>query len=121
MAEPLEKFAAESKLFDMNCTEQLAEGEIIASVPVVSFLPSMSGADALVLGAPVVNTVDVEYPDGGVAPAGKALQLRIGGGSVAAGEVFREYVVLATIQTTHGNTLIARGALRVVPLMEGLQ
>lgn len=116
MAEPLEKFAAESKLFDMNCTAQLAVDEVIVGAPALSFAPALTGPEALVLGAAVINGMAVEYPDGEVAPVGKAMQFRVSGGSVPEGAGYRDYSVIATFMTSAGNTLVARGALRVVAI-----
>lgn len=118
----LEKFPAESLLFDLNCTEDLADGETITTSPTpiaMSHLPTLTGADALTFGTPAVNASTTTYPDGTTAPAGKAIQVRIAGGSVPTGEAARLYTVLATFISSSGNVIVARGKLAVRDPVQG--
>jgi len=112
----LEKFPGESALFDIDCTDLLAAGETITGAPVMSQLPAgLTGSDALTFGAAQVNTQAVTYPDGRVAAIGKALQVRISGGTAKNAVDSRHYSVIATLTTTAGNTLVARAILSVMP------
>lgn len=116
MTQPLEKYPAESALFDLNCSDSLGVGETITGTPAMSFLPGLTGGDAITFGTPVINGAEATYPDGTTAAIGKAIQVRIIGGTVPDGDERRAYTVLATFTTNQGNTLIARGRLDLVPL-----
>lgn len=113
MTTTLEKFPAEAVLFDLRCKRYLADSETISGTPAMSFLPALTGGDAITFGVPVVNTSAITYDDG-TDPAGTVIQVRISGGSIPADADRRSYAVLATFTTNQGNTLIARGLLDVV-------
>lgn len=112
----LEKYPGESTVFDLDCSEILAAGETITGTPAMSFLPALSGGDALVFGAPLVNAAAVTYPDGRVVAVGKVIQVRISGGTAATDQVKRKYAVAATFSTSSGNTLTAKALLDVLSL-----
>jgi len=114
MSITLEKFADESILFDLDCTDNLAPDETIDGTPVMAFYPALTGADALVFGAPVVNTVVIRYADGKVGKVGGVIQVRISGGTAANATTPRLYSVLATFTTSTGNTLVARMKLSIL-------
>jgi hypothetical protein len=115
MAIPLQKLAAESILFYKDCTPNLAAGEVITGTPVMSFLPALTGMDALTIGAPVVNTTATTYPDGLIGSIGCVIQARISGGSTETALNGRTYTVIASFATSFGNTLMARMLLTVIP------
>lgn len=112
----LEKFPAESALFDLDCTELLDDGETITGTPTMSFLPALGGGDALTFGTPAVNAAPVTYNDGRVAAIGKVVQVRISGGTSEATQRQRYYSVAATFTTTAGNTLVAKALLAVLTM-----
>lgn len=110
----LEKFASESILFDFDCTDNLALGETISSISTVAFYPTLTGGDALTFGTPVINAAEVLYPDGKVGKISGVIQVRISGGTSLSTTVPRLYSVLATFNTSTGNTLVARMKLSLV-------
>jgi hypothetical protein len=116
MTTELQKFAAESILFDLDCTDNLAAGETVIGTPVMSYLPvGLSGADALTFGTATVNGVATSYPDGRTGKVGGVVQVRISGGTPETVTSARSYTVLATYTSSLGNTLVARGKLSVLP------
>lgn len=114
MSITLEKFAAESILFDLDCTDNLAPDETIVGNPVMSYFPVLTGADALTLGASVINTSQIRYADGKLGKVGGVVQVRISGGSPTNATTPRLYSVLATFTTSTGNTLVARMKLSIL-------
>ena len=114
MTTALEKFAGESAKFDLNCTDNLSTGDTITGTPTMSFLPALTGGDALVFGTPVVNTVAVTYSDGKTGKIGGVIQVNISGGTPENSTSARMYTVLATFNTTLGYTLVARAKLAVL-------
>lgn len=111
----LEKYAGESALFDIDCSNLLASGETITGTPTMSYLPTgLNGADQLTFGTPVVNTQAVTYSDGRVAAIGKAIQVRISGGTAKNAKDARAYSIKATFSTSAGNTLVAAASLNVL-------
>lgn len=110
----LEKFPGENALFDIDCSDLLAATETITGTPTLAFLPALTGGDALVFGVPTVNAAAVTYPDGSVAAIGKAIQVRISGGTSTSASVPRAYAITATFTTTAGNTLVAKASLQVM-------
>jgi hypothetical protein len=111
----LEKFPGESAVFDIDCSQLLATSETITGTPTMSQLPALTGGDVLTFGSPLVNTQAVTYSDGRVAAIGKAIQVRISGGTAANTKDSRHYSVIATFSTSAGNTLVARALLSVLP------
>lgn len=114
MSITLEKFAGESILFDLNCTDNLAPDETIVGTPSMSFFPAMTGPDALTFGTPVVNSAVIRYLDGKVGKVGGVIQVRISGGTALNATTARIYSVLATFSTSTGNTLVARMKLSIL-------
>ena len=114
MSITLEKFAGESILFDLNCTDNLAPDETIVGTPYMSFFPAMTGPDALTFGTPVVNSAVIRYLDGKVGKVGGVIQVRISGGTALNATTARIYSVLATFSTSTGNTLVARMKLSIL-------
>lgn len=113
----LSKFAAESDLFSLDCTGVIAEGDVIAGTPTISFEPAdLAGDAALTFGSPSVNGSNTTFRDGRVGRAGCVIQFRIEGGSPVDAQTHREYTVIATFTTAYGNTKIARGRLQLLPL-----
>ncbi len=112
----LTKLPGGSEIYDIDCTMRLAAGETLVSVDSMSFLPALTGADALSFGATAINSTQITYDDGRVAPIGKVVQVRILGGSAAANQPKREYSVIATCTTSAGNILVARAPLQVLTL-----
>lgn len=114
MSITLEKFAGESILFDLNCTDNLAPDETIVGTPSMAFFPAMTGSDALTFGTPVVNSTVIRYLDGKVGKVGGVIQVRISGGTALNATTARIYSVLATFSTSTGNTLVARMKLSIL-------
>lgn len=115
MTTELQKFAAESILFDLDCTDNLGAAETITGTPGMSYLPAgLSGGDALTFGTATVNGVATSYPDGKTGKVGGVIQVRISGGTPETSTSARSYTVLATYTTSLGNTLVARGKLSVL-------
>ena len=114
MSITLEKFAGESILFDLNCTDNLAPDETIVGTPSMAFFPAMTGPDALTFGTPVVNSAVIRYLDGKVGKVGGVIQVRISGGTALNATTARIYRVLATFSTSTGNTLVARMKLSIL-------
>ncbi len=114
MSITLEKFAAESILFDLDCTDNLAADETIIGSPVMTYFPVLTGADALTFGAPFINTALIRYPDGKLGKVGGVVQVRISGGTPSNTTTPRLYSVLATFTTSTGNTLVARMKLSIL-------
>jgi hypothetical protein len=114
MSITLEKFADESILFDLDCTDNLAVGETIIGSPVMSFFPALTGGDALTFGTPVINTAAIQYADGKVGKVGGVIQVRISGGNPTNTTTARLYSVLATFTTSAGNNLVARMKLSIL-------
>ena len=114
MSITLEKFAGESILFDLNCTDNLAPDETIVGTPSMAFFPAMTGPDALTFGTPVVNSAVIRYLDGKVGKVGGVIQVRISGGNALHAPTARIYSVLATFSTSTGNTLVARMKLSIL-------
>lgn len=85
----LDKQPAESKIFQMDFSANMAEAETVASVTSVVATPS-----GLTIGTP--------------APSGKTAQVRISSGTTGA-----RYKVTFTVQTSAGNTLEGDGYLNV--------
>lgn len=112
----LEKYPGESALFDIDCSQMLETGETITGTPAMSFLPALTGGDALTFGVPNVNTSAITYSDGRVAPAGTVVQVRISGGTAANTVDPRKYSVAATFSTSASNTLVGRAILAVLPM-----
>lgn len=114
MSITLEKFAGESILFDLNCTDNLAPDETIVGTPSMAFFPAMTGPDALTFNTPVVNSAVIRYLDGKVGKVGGVIQVRISGGTALNATTARIYSVLATFSTSTGNTLVARMKLSIL-------
>ena len=114
MSITLEKFAGESILFDLNCTDNLAPDETIVGTPSMAFFPAMTGPDALTFGTPVVNSAVIRYLDGKVGKVGGVIQVRISGGTALNATTARIYSVLATFSTSTGNILVARMKLSIL-------
>lgn len=114
MSITLEKFAGESILFDLDCTDNLAPDETIQGTPTMAFYPTLTGGDALTFGTPVINTTAIHYADGKVGKVGGVIQVRISGGTSANSTTARLYSVLSTFTTSAGNTLVARMKLSVL-------
>lgn len=114
MSITLEKFAGESILFDLDCTDNLAPDETIVGTPSMAFYPALTGSDALVFGSPVINVAAIRYLDGKVGKVGGVIQVRISGGTSSNATTPRLYSVLATFSTSTGNTLVARMKLSIL-------
>ena len=114
MSITLEKFAGESILFDLNCTDNLAPDETIVGTTSMSFFPAMTGQETLTFGTPVVNSAVIRYLDGKVGKVGGVIQVRISGGTALNATTSRIYSVLATFTTSTGNTLVARMKLSIL-------
>jgi hypothetical protein len=114
MSITLEKFAAESILFDLDCTDNLAPEETIVGTPAMTFYPALTGVDALTFGTPVINEVALRYADGKVGKVGGVIQIRISGGTSSNASTQRIYSVLSTFSTSTGNTLVARMKLSIL-------
>jgi hypothetical protein len=114
LEKPLEKYPAESVVFDIDCTALLASSEVIQGTPSMAWLCDVAGATALTFAAAQVNSAPVTYPDGVTAAAGKVVQVKISGGAVAAGSPLTTYAVTATFGTSLGNTMVGRSILRVL-------
>lgn len=112
----LEKYAAESAIFTIDCSQLLAAAETITGTPTMAFLPALTGPDALTIAAPVVNTQAVTMPDGRTVAAGKAIQVRISGGTPSTDTQARTYAVTATFNTSTSQTLVAKSLLQVLPI-----
>lgn len=111
----LEKYPGESAMFDIDCSNLLASGETITGTPTMAYTPNgMAGGDALTFGTPTVNATPVTYPDGRVAAVGKAIQVRISGGTARGTKDGRKYAVRATFDTSAGQTLVASAMLNVL-------
>lgn len=110
----IEKYPDESVVFDLDCSEILPATELATGTPVMSFLPALTGGDALTFGAAVVSTADTTYEDGRVVPAGQLIQVRISGGTSSATQSRRTYAVSAKFNTTAGNVMVARALLDVL-------
>lgn len=116
MTTELQKFAAESILFDLDCTDNLATGETVTGTPALSYLPAgLTGSDALTFATATVNGVATSYPDGKTGKVGGVIQVRISAGTPETATSARSYTVLATYTTSLANTLVARGKLSVLP------
>jgi hypothetical protein len=111
----IEKYPAESTIFDFDCSEILAASETITGTPALAFLPALTGGDGLSFGAPVVNPAPVTYSDGRVVAIGKVIQVRISAGTATSTKDRRSYAVRATFATSAGNTLVAKALLYVLP------
>lgn len=113
---PLTKLPGGSEIYDIDCTMRLADGETLVSVDSMTFLPALTGADALSFGSTAINSVQITYDDGRVAPIGKVVQVRILGGTAAPNQPKREYSVIATCTSSLGNTIVAKAPLQVLTL-----
>ena len=93
MAEKFTKLVGESRLYDLDFTDQkeIAAGETLTGTPTVTATPS-----GLTVGVPVL---------GG---ANKKVQVQISGGTANTA-----YLVLCTVGTNGGNTLQGCGTLYV--------
>lgn len=109
----LEKYPTESVTFEIDCSGQLAASELITGEVQMSADPALTGDDALAFRLPVVNSSPITYGPGKTVPAGKIVQVRISGGSVPNGQRQRAYSVLATFETSLGNTVVAKATLIV--------
>lgn len=114
----LEKFPAEAATFNIDCSDLLPSGVTITGTPTMSFLPALSGGDALTFGSPTVNSQAVTFtePDGTTrtAPIGTVIQVRISGGTSASNQTQRSYSVLAQFTASNGDTLVAKALLAVL-------
>ncbi len=99
----LEKRSYESILYDFDCTDDLSASETISSVATVTSEPT-----GLTFGTAVINTSTTTYPDGRSAAAGKAIQVRISGGTNGV-----QYKIRARYATNLSNSREATTALKV--------
>ena len=116
----LEKYPGESALFDIDCSQLLAAGETVTGTPAMSFLPALTGGDALTFGTPAINASPVVYTEADgttrTVAAGKVVQVRVSGGTATSSTDPRKYFVAATFATSAGNTLVAKAELRLLPM-----
>ena len=96
----LQKRTAESRVYDINCTNLLLPGATIASVTGIS-----ADQGSLVFGAANVNNAPVTYPDGSIAATGCAIQVNISGGSATATNGVALASVMCTIRAVFVDTL----------------
>lgn len=89
MTWPLLKHAAESILYDLDCTRELADGETIASITSVA-ADAINGKTAPAITGAVVNTVAVTYIYG-IAAIGKVIQARIADGAAGGWTIRAKY------------------------------
>jgi hypothetical protein len=100
----LVKTAAETVLFDFDCSALLGASETIAAVS--SITADANDGAALSFGAPAINSSAVAYttPYRRTVGSSRVIQVLIGGGS-AAGSSSREYTVRARFTTTNAGEL----------------
>lgn len=114
---PLTKYPGSgSEIYDIDCTARLAAGETLVSVDSMTYLPTMTGADALTFGSTAINSSSITYDDGTTAAVGKVVQVRIFGGTAATNQPKREYSVIATCTSSLGNIIVAKVPLQVLTL-----
>jgi hypothetical protein len=80
----------------------------------MTFYPTLTGAEALTFGTPVINEAVIHYPDGKVGKVGGVIQVRISGGASTNATTQRIYSVLSTFSTSSGNTMVARMKLSIL-------
>jgi hypothetical protein len=93
----LVKRSAETMLSDIDCSAILGTTETITGVTGITH--DANGQTALTFGSPVVNAATITYPDRRQVPAGKVIQVLIGGGAVG------EYVIRARFNTNNPGEL----------------
>lgn len=77
MAQVIVKRTFDSFRYDIDCTNLLADTEIIAgSIALICEPPGLS------FGTPIVNIAPVTFEDGTQAAAGKVIQVQISGGKI---------------------------------------
>lgn len=103
-APTLVKTAAETTLFDFDCSALLGSSETITAV--TSVQADASDGAALTCGTPAINGAAVQYtyPYRRTVGASRIIQVLIGGGS-AAGTAAREYTVRARFTTSNAGEL----------------
>ena len=98
-SEQLVKAAAEAVTKTFDFTKWLADtGETISSVTSVTQAGNVTGATALTIGTPAVNSGEITI-DGATIAVGKAVQALI-----SVGQNLVHYTLTATIVTTGGQT-----------------
>lgn len=112
----LEKRSSEQVRYDIDCSLLLASGETISSVSALSAEPVT--AAPIAFGTPVVNSASVTYVDAStgnsrIAPIGTVVQVQISGGSIAAGQQWRDYVLRCKLITSVNPLVEATVRLRV--------
>lgn len=100
----LEKLPGENATFSIDCSGALYGDQTIVGAPTLSAVPGDEIAGGLTFGTPIVNTEPVSI-SGRTVQAGKAIQVRIGGGTVPSAMRSRPYSVIATLATSTGDTV----------------
>lgn len=75
----LEKRTYDDLPFSILCASLLAPGATVSAVNTVLCDPSSAG---LTFGTPIINSAQVTFPDGTIAPANTVIQVKIGGGAI---------------------------------------
>jgi hypothetical protein len=116
----LEKYPGTSDVYDLDCSVMLPSSVTITGTPTMSFLPVLTGGDALTFGVAIVNTVPIDYTesDGSTrtVAAGKVIQVNISGGSVPDKQTRRDYAVAATFTGSNGKTYVAKANMQVLTM-----
>jgi hypothetical protein len=99
----LVKRTAEIMLSDLDCSQLLGPSEAIVGTPTLT--ADNNGQAELTFGVPTVNASTITYPDRRQVPAGKVIQVLIGGGSIPTGNDQAEYVIRARFGTTNPGEL----------------
>lgn len=112
----LDKRSSESRLYDLDCSLDLASGEVITSVSIITAEPVTS--PAIVFGIPVVNVAPVSYTNQTtgivrIAPIGTVIQVNISGGKIATGRQVQDYILRAKFATNLSPAIEATVRLRL--------
>ena len=94
MTRSIEKRPYDARLYDIDCSDLLADSETITGTPVMS-----SDAAGFSFGAPSINTETVTYDKGRTAPAGKVIQVEISGGTLPTGRTELYCLMRAQFET----------------------
>lgn len=94
------KRSGETRILDVDCTLELADGVTLSSVTAIA-ADTITGVASPTLDNAVINAAPVTY-DWGTADIGKAIQFRAAGGVAG-----YEYTVRITCATSDGGVYIA--------------
>ncbi|MDN8617858.1 hypothetical protein [Variovorax ginsengisoli] len=109
MGKVLDKRTADSRVYDIDCTDLLATGETISSVTSVT-----ADQGTLTFGSPSINAAPIAYADGRTAAIGKVIQVQISAGTIPTGQSNLQCTVRALFATNVSPAVEATVVLRLI-------